>query len=523
MPNAPEKFSDPPVELELGEERPSSPDDLGQLVDALPLAGFAVGEKRDLLFVNAAFCRLIGRPEKDLVGRPVTDIVRLKSSLSWDDLAAQVSVGRDTHEACEALRDGREPAAGEVFVRHLPGGRLFAVLYDASERRQAELAFLTSEEQRWQGQKTEALERLAGGIAHDFNNFLAVILLQTDMLNLKLADDSPLLHRVNEIKAVSNDAAGIVRQLLAFGRKQPMNPAPVVLNRAIGDSARVFTSLVGDSIRVDLRLAPDLGVCFVDQNQIAQALMFLAVNAKDAMPDGGKLIVETSNVLLERGDTHKAQSGGSYIQITVTDSGVGMDARTEAHIFEPFFSTKGSDKAAGLGLATVYGVVKQSGGFIWVTSEKGHGTSFKIQFPRIDQPEMASAATAPKPLNESGNETILVIEDEPAVRQVAAEILRRSGYKVLEASSGPEAVAIAQAFPDPIHLILTDFAMPKMNGTVAAHMVKAIYPEARVLYMSGNIKNIEADEEGSLGDADFLGKPFSSDILTAKVREVLDS
>ncbi|MEK7725437.1 MAG: ATP-binding protein, partial [Acidobacteriota bacterium] len=385
-------------------------------------------------------------------------------------------------------------------------------------------AYIESEEQLRQSQKVEAVGRLAGGIAHDFNNFLAVIMLHIDMLNLQLPAESSLRYRVSEIKTVTENAAGMVKQLLAFGRKQTLQPHPIVLNQVVKQFMEVLRPLVGEDVDIQLDLHPDLGVCFVDPNQVNQVLMNLAVNARDAMPKGGKLRIRTENIQLNKGDIRKRkpQPTGSYIQLTVTDTGMGMDQQTQKRIFEPFFTTKEAGKGTGLGLATVYGIIKQSNGFIWVESEQNHGTIFKVQFPRVDQPSTAvkaeSVSTFP-----SGTETILLVEDEEQVRRVAVEVLTVLGYQVFEASNGTQAIQLAKLYKDTIHLLLTDVVMPKMNGKEMAEQIKIHHPEAEVLYMSGYNDDIIANHGILDGNLHFLGKPFSPSTLANKVREVLEA
>lgn len=492
-------------------------DDHQRFLELVPIPAFIMSAGHLIIGVNSAARGFLDYETEDRTGKNASDFVRFKGTVGWDGVA------NDCWVDCEILGRNLMPISAEVFCRRISGGHRLVFINDDSTRRQTDTAFLASEKLRWRAQKNEVLERLAGGIAHDFNNILAVILLHTDILNLQLSEDNPLLKRVNEIKAVSNDAAAIVRQLLAFAQKQALNPSPVVLNNAIRDSAVSINALVGSKISLELSLDPDLGVCFVDQNQLVQALMYLAVNARDAIPNGGTLKIETANVVLDRANTHKAQAGGPFIQISVTDSGMGMDSKIEDHIFEPFFSTKGSDKGAGLGLATVYGIVKQSGGFIWVETKLGSGTTFRIQFPRVDQPQLNAAKTKATKTAVSGHETILLVEDEASVRRVAAEILRHTGYKVVEAGGGEEAIGIARLVREPIHLLLTDFSMPNMNGSETAKRIKEIHPKTSVLYMSGNLSDIEAHQPDVAEKAHFLGKPFSSSELTHKIREILGS
>lgn len=394
---------------------------------------------------------------------------------------------------------------------------------DITVEKQTAQAFIESEEQLRQSQKVEAVGRLAGGIAHDFNNFLAVIMLHIDMLNLQLPVDSSLRYRVSEIKTVTENAAGMVKQLLAFGRKQTLQPHPIVLNQVVKQFMEVLRPLVGEDIDIQLDLDSELGVCFVDPNQVNQVLMNLSVNARDAMPKGGKLKIKSENIQLNKGDIRKRkpQPTGAYIQLTVTDTGTGMDNQTQKRIFEPFFTTKEAGKGTGLGLATVYGIIKQSNGFIWVESEQNHGTTFKIQFPRVDQP---STDVKTESISEfpNGTETILLVEDEEQVRRAAIEVLTVLGYQVYEASNASQAIQLAKLYKDTIHLLLTDVVMPKMNGKEMAEQIKALHPEAAVLYISGYNDDIIADHGILDENLHFLPKPFSPATLAHKVREVLE-
>lgn len=503
---------------------PLSGENLQQFIELAPLPVFVADLDDNFVFGNSAVCRFLGYTIEELTDKKFADVIRPEKSSRLANLKQQVADDRQERGDWEFLRKDGKRVWGEVSSRLLSGGRRLVFVSDITERKQAEQSLLESEEKRLQWQKIEALGRLAGGIAHDFNNFLAVILLHLDMLSLQLSADSPLRYRVDEIKAVSDNAAAIIRQLLAFGRKQPMSPAPAALNQVVSEFSKNLPALLGEEIQAELNLEPDLGICFIDRNQIVQVLQNLAINAKDAMPDGGVFKIETANVVLDKHANHKSQSGGSYIQITVSDNGSGMDSETQDHIFEPFFSTKESDKGAGLGLATVYGIVKQSGGFIWVESKMNQGTTFKIQFPRIDEPLITAAQ--PKtvaPPSPTENKVVLLVEDEAAVRRITAEFLKLSDYEVLEAASGMEALEIAQSYNKPIHLLLTDFSMPQMNGREVAAKIKSIHPETAVLLMSGNVGNIIFGQGDSPEKINLIGKPFSPSELTLKIEEMLKS
>jgi two-component system cell cycle sensor histidine kinase/response regulator CckA len=494
-----------------------SEENLQQFIDFTPIPAFVVDIEYNFVCVNSNACEFLGFQREELLNKKITDVIRSENT------ERQLSNAQAERIDWEFSRKDGSSVWGEVSSRLLKDKLWLVFVSDIFGRKQAEKGFLDDEERRWQTQKIEALGRLAGGIAHDFNNFLAVILLHIDMLNLQLPAESPFRHRVNEIKAVSNNAAAVVRQLLAFGRKQPLNPSPIVLNNPIKEFSKILRSLIGENIKVEMNLDPDLGVCFVDQNQVAQVLANLALNAKDAMLNGGTLKIETSNVVLDRAETHKSQSGGSYVQIIIADDGAGMDSNTKEHIFEPFFSTKESDKGAGLGLATVYGFIKQSNGFIWVESKINDGTSFKIQFPRIDQP-IQTAERKPEivqPLPE-GNTTILLVDDEEMVRKLTAEVLRMSGFEVFEAASGMEALEIAQTSNKPFALLLTDFSMPIMNGQQVAEKITAMHPQTSVLFMSGDIEGVISRQNFSEDEFHFIGKPFSPFDLAVKVSEILE-
>lgn len=402
--------------------------------------------------------------------------------------------------------------------------RIWGTQRDVTLAKQTEQAFIEAEEHRRQSQKVEAIGRLAGGIAHDFNNFLAVIMLHVGMLNLQLPADSSLRYRIDEIKSVTENAAGMVRQLLAFSRKQPMQPQPVVLNQIVREFIKVLRPLLGEDIEVRLALNDDLGVCFVDPNQITQILMNLAVNARDAMQKGGEIVIETSNLAIDkRSARHKAQPLGSYIQLTVTDNGAGMDAPTQERIFEPFFTTKEIGKGTGLGLSTVYGIVKQSNGFIWVESEINEGTKFKIQFPRIDQAAESIKTESAALAIPGGSETILLVEDEEPIRRAAVEVLSALGYQVFEAGNGIQALQLAEIFNKSIDLLITDVVMPRMNGKELAEKIKVFHPETRILFMSGYSDNL-ISRQGVLDEnVYFLEKPFSPHEIAVKVREALES
>ena len=381
------------------------------------------------------------------------------------------------------------------------------------------------EEQFRQAQKMEAVGRLSGGIAHDFNNLLGVIIGYAEMMRDQQLDLAPRHEAVQEILKAGRRAASLTRQLLAFSRQQVLEPKALNLNDIVVDTERMLRRVVGEDIEFETRFASDLGTVKADPGQIEQILMNLVVNARDAMPEGGKLLIETSNAVMDETAIRRysyAVKTGAYTVLTVSDNGVGMDTETQAHIFEPFFTTKGKDQGTGLGLATVYGVVKQSGGYIDVFSELGRGTTFKLFLPRVDDPvkPQLAAVDAAGPL--AGDETILLVEDEAALRALAHNVLQSLGYHVLQASSPAEAIAIAERTPH-IDLLLTDVVMPGLNGKSLAEKLRCRYSDMRVIYMSGYTGQGIGNNQSVYADGVFVAKPFTRKTLAQKIRQALSA
>jgi len=388
---------------------------------------------------------------------------------------------------------------------------------DVTERR-------ALEQQLRQSQKMEAIGRLAGGIAHDFNNLLMVISGYSEFLLEGLGPDQSLRGPAQEISAAAERATSLTRQLLAFSRKQMLAPKVLDLNDVVTENLRMLTRLIGEDIDLVMIPGPELVPVKVDPGQIEQVILNLAVNARDAMPQGGKLTIETNNVTLDENYAriHAPVRPGEYVMLAISDTGVGMDSETQSRIFEPFFTTKGP-KGTGLGLSTVYGIVKQSGGYIWVYSEPGKGTSFKIYFPRAVEAEPVPAEPAAAVESaEQPRETILLVEDEGNLRRLTRHFLENQGYAVLEAADGAAAVQIAVAHQGTIHLLLTDVIMPGMNGRELAQRVSEIRPNIKVLYMSGYTENAIGHNGTLDAGVTLLQKPFNLQALKAKVREVLD-
>jgi len=422
--------------------------------------------------------------------------------------------------AIQALRDG----ATDYVLKQRPARFASAVrraLSEAGEK--AERKRL--EEQFRQAQKIESIGQLTGGIAHDFNNLLTVIMGYSELMLNSLPSDAPLRDHVEQIKEAGKRASLLTQQLLAFSRKQVLQPRVLDLNAVLTNLDRMLQRLIGEDINLVTVPAPGLGRVHADPGQIEQVIMNLAVNARDAMPQGGKLTIETANVELDDAYAHEHISvkPGPYVMVAVSDTGCGMDTETKARLFEPFFTTKEPGKGTGLGLSTVYGIVKQSDGNIWVYSEPGRGTTFKIYLPVVEGMVETVEPGAVHTKSVRGSETILLVEDENSVRRLAHSILRANGYTVLEARQSKEALLLSGQHEGPIHLMVTDIVMPGMSGRDLAERLKPSRPNMQVLFMSGYTdKAIVHHGELDPGTA-FLQKPFTPEALARKVREVLDS
>jgi len=367
--------------------------------------------------------------------------------------------------------------------------------------------------------------QLAGGIAHDFNNLLTVILGYSQILADGLPKESRLADSTGQIKSAAERAAGITRQLLAFSRKQVLSPRVINLNDIVLNLDSLLRRLIGEDIEVLTVPANDLGTVKADPGQIEQVIMNLALNSRDAMPHGGKLTLETSNAILDEtyANEHQPVEPGRYVMLAVSDAGVGMSPETLTRIFEPFYTTKEVGKGTGLGLSMVYGIVKQSGGYIWVYSEPNQGTTFKIYLPRVDQPAEESGAEKRPARVMRGTETILLVEDDPQLRQLSSSVLAHCGYNVLAAASPEEGLSICQTNHRDIRLLVTDVVMPRMNGRQLAERILQACPNVRVLYISGYTDNAIVHYGVLDPGLWFLAKPFTLSALVAKVREVLDS
>ena len=481
------------------------------------------------LRVNEALVRMLGYSPAELESMTYNEVTHPDDRAAISSARTALVAGQETirFEKRYVARDGATVWV-DVNVALVRDSRkqpqyVIGTYIDITERKHSEAERRKLEEQLWLSQKLEAIGSLAGGIAHDFNNLLSLILSYTSFAMERLQEGDPASVDLIQVKKAGERAATLIQQLLAFSRKQVLQPVTLSLNEIASEFETMLQRILGEDIEFSLVLAPDLGMVRADPGQIEQVLMNLAVNARDAMPDGGKLTIETANVVFAEKPTSHNMQPGPYVLLAVTDTGCGMDARTQARVFEPFFTTKEMGKGTGLGLSTVYGIVKQSGGYIWVASEPGMGTTFKIYLPRdfasvpttVAKPRRAAQRTG-------GTETILAVEDEEGLRLVTSRILDAAGYKVLTAADGYEALMVSVEHRGDIQLLLTDVVMPRMSGRVLAQELAKIRPAIKVLYMSGYADNALASHGVIDASTHFLGKPFSADALLCRVRAVLD-
>ncbi len=493
--------------------------------------GVAIAREGINLFANQRYVEMFGYdgPE-EVVGKPASLIAHPDDIKRMEDILLGRQRGESVpsrYELKGIRKDGEaidiEISATRTVYRGEPVS--LAYVRDITERKRMEKEREMLQEQVRQSQKLEAIGLLAGGVAHDFNNLLSVINGYSELLLAGCDRDDPRRGDLEQIMQAGQRAASLTSQLLAFSRKQILQPSILNLNDVITDMGKMLRRMIGEDIEFVCVTRPGLGFVHADPGQIQQIIMNLVVNARDAMPQGGKLSIETANVDLEEHAVQRRalMSPGSYIMLAISDNGIGMDEETQDRIFDPFFSTKERGKGTGLGLATVYGIVKQSLGFIWVYSERGKGTTFKIYLPRM-QGEAAEPSDGVKEEPDlRGTETVLLAEDEPSVRALAGRILRERGYTVIEGANGEEALSAAQEFAGEIHVVLTDVVMPEMSGKVLVSQIEASRPGIKSLFISGYTDNAIVHHGLLESNVAFLQKPFSADGLARKVREVIDS
>jgi signal transduction histidine kinase/ActR/RegA family two-component response regulator len=403
--------------------------------------------------------------------------------------------------------------------------RALRELDDRAERKRVEEALRQSEKQFRQSQKMEAVGRLAGGIAHDFNNLLTVIMGYSQVLLTELGPQHPLRGKIEETLKAGERAATLVRQLLTFSRKQSLDPKILSLNTAVTSLENLLSRLIGEDVKLVSKLDPANGRLRADQAQLEQVLVNLVVNARDAMPKGGTLTIETTQVELTRSPVYclTPLPPGSYVRLAVSDTGCGMDRKTQSHIFEPFFTTKEEGVGSGLGLSTVFGIVTQCGGAIDVTSRVGHGTRFDLYFPRVESDVISTAPIRSSGQSQRGTESILLVEDEPSVRTLIRDELRKLGYRVIEAKNGIEACLLATQQAGLFQLLLTDIVMPGMGGRELAQHLSVINPDLRTLFISGYMDDVGIMAGQEEGTTSFLQKPFTPEVLAGAVRNLLDA
>jgi PAS domain S-box-containing protein len=488
---------------------------------------YIVSRDEKLIEVNRAGCRQLGYTREELLGMPLAQTVAPEALDQLAEIQREViAKGFVMVEGIQRRKDGSTyPVELTVSMTEVEGAPAFiGVARDITERRSAEADRRRLEDQLQHAVKMESIGRLAGGVAHDFNNLLTAILGNLELANDRLQSNDGVQELLGEARAAAVSAAGLTRQLLAFSRKQIVEPRLVDLNELIARMHRMLVRLIGED--VELRTVPGPGPATVkiDPGLAEQVLVNLAVNARDAMPGGGVLVIETAIVTLdeEYKRSHPLVEPGAYVRLAIGDTGFGMSDEVKQHLFEPFFTTKPRGVGTGLGLATIYGAIRQSNGHVEVYSEVGKGTTFKIYLPaESGAPESLTPTLGSRPVT-GGNETILVVEDDERVRNIATQVLRDAGYRVLSASNGEAALAVASNDGEPIHLLLTDVVMPGMNGRQLTEHLARSHPETRTLFTSGYTDSIIAHHGVLERGIEFLSKPYTLEVLTRRVREVLD-
>ena len=502
-----------------------------ELFNDAPVGYFEYDQQGCITSVNRTGMEMLGYTLEEMIGQPAWKFIVEEDEARHQMLAKLAGIVPPAHgiERTYRRKDGTTfPALIWNRLLNDSEGKIIGIrstIQNITERKQMEKEKALLEEQLRQSQKMEAMGRLAGGIAHDFNNILTIIKGYSQLFLVDMKKGDPMSKGIEEIQKATLRATDLIRQLLAFSRRQVMEMKVVELNSLLKEMDKMLRRVIGEDVELVTILDEDLGKVKADQGQIGQVLMNLVVNAKDAMLSGGKLTIETANVVLDEEyvQSHVNIPLGSYVMLSVSDTGMGMTQEIKERIFEPFFTTKEKDKGTGLGLSTVYGIIKQSGGNIMVYSEPGKGTTFKIYLPRIDEPleeqeeKILEGARLPR-----GSETILIVEDFEEVRELTAQVLERQGYKVLEAANGKETLVACEKYEGHIHLMLTDVVMPGMSGRELAERIKPFHPEMKVLFTSGyaddTIVHYGVRREGF----NYIQKPFTMEGLARKVRDVID-
>jgi len=469
------------------------------------------------LDVNPRACEMTGYAREELLRLNTADTYLPEERAGVLPRLTEIARSGSASYERALLRKDATVITVEVNARALPGGNLLATLRDVTDRKRLE-------EQLRQAQKMEAVGRLAGGVAHDFNNVLTAIFGYADLMAEELPPGHAGQQDLEEIRKAATRASALTRQLLAFSRQQVLAPVVLSVNDLVEDVDKMLLRLLGEDVELRITLPPEAGNVRADPGQLQQVIMNLVVNARDAMPTGGKLLIETADVELtaQYAELHQPVIPGRYVMLAVSDTGVGIDAETRTRIFEPFFTTKEKGKGTGLGLSTVYGIVKQSGGYIWVYSEPGHGTTFKVYLPRVDAPVELQAQPR-ETATRTGTETILLAEDDEALRPLAKGLLQKLGYTVLDAENAAQALAVAGVHRGPIHLLVADVVMPGASGRELGRRLAESRPDTKVLYISGYTDDAIVHHGMLEPGLAFLQKPFTPDALARKVREVLDA
>jgi len=501
-----------------------------KLFDEAPVGYHEVNKEGDITNVNYSELEMLGYTAEEMLGKPIWTFTAEPETIKQvfeARIAGDLPPGQ-AFECTYCRKDGTSLVvlAGDKLLKDRAGmiTGIRTTIQNITELKQTEEKMASLQKQLYQAQKMEAVGRLTGGIAHDFNNLLTIIKGYSQLGLIGLKENNSLKGNIGEIYKASERATDLTRQLLAFSRNQIMEMKVLDLNFLLHNLDKMLRRAIGEDIELVSILADDLGRVKADPGQIEQVIMNLVVNARDAMPSGGKLTIETANVQLDELYAHRCigAAPGCYVELSVSDTGTGMTPEVKDHIFEPFFTTKEKDRETGLGLSVVYGIVKQTGGNIWVDSEPGQGTVFRIHLPRVDEPLQELKGKVDLRDLPRGSETVLVVEDEDQLRKLITQVLQTQGYEVLETSCGDDALMIYKERKEPIHLLLTDVVMPRMSGVQLVERCREVGPEFKVLYMSGYAESMIMHPEELVTGINCIRKPFTVHSLARKVREILD-